>query len=259
MTMDLTGKLGLGINTLQGLIYHAVVVDIPAANQFTCPTLALLGAGKFANSYYVVAFRDVGGAGAAPQGEIRLITAYTTATGIFAHNAFSAALADGDEVLIISPILYEILSIRGGAETLESLDDELDAMLDLARRPPSGDTVMDGNELELYEPADIRPFIFGGGYIDWTGLNAGAGEDTTIRAYAIIESGGVYRLFYNEVFLAAAVPVPILTPHPRDINTQCVPRIMHNVYGIKITAQQALVGGGWNTLACEWFDALRGG
>ncbi|KKN28564.1 hypothetical protein LCGC14_0852940 [marine sediment metagenome] len=158
---------------------------------------------------------------------------------------------------VIMPV--HILNVQGGVYTIQELMEQFQSMPDLARSPQSGDTLMDGNELVLYEQADIHPFIFGGGYTDWTGLNAGAGEDTTIRAYAIIESGGVYRLLYNEVFLAAAVPIPILTPHPRDINTQVVPRIMHNVYGIKITAQQALVGGGWNTLACEWFDALRGG
>ncbi len=158
---------------------------------------------------------------------------------------------------VIMPV--HILNVQGGAYTIQDLMEAFQAMPDLARSPQSGNTLMDGTELELYEQADIHPFIFGGGYTDWTGLNAGAGEDTTIRAYAIIESGGVYRLFYNESFLAAAVPVPILTPHPRDIDTQVEPRIMHNVYGIKITAQQALEGGGWNTLPCEWFDALRGG
>lgn len=152
-----------------------------------------------------------------------------------------------------------ILNVQGGAYTIYELMEQFQSMPDLARSEQSGDTLMDGNELTLYEQADIHPFIFGGGYIDWIGLNAGAGEDTTIRAYAIIESGGNYRLFYNEIFLAAAVPVPILTPHPRDIDTQVVPRIMHNVYGIKITGQQAIEGGGWNTLTCEWFDALRGG
>ncbi len=158
---------------------------------------------------------------------------------------------------VIMPV--HILNVQGGAYTIQDLMEQFQAMPDLARSPQSGNTLMDGTELTLYEQADIHPFIFGGGYIDWTGLNAGAGEDTTVRAYVIIESGGTYRLLYNEEFLSAAVPVPILTPHPRDINTQVVPRIMHNVYGIKITAQQALVSGGWNTLACEWFDALRGG
>ena len=158
---------------------------------------------------------------------------------------------------VIMPV--HILNVQGGGYTIQDLMEAFQAMPDLARSPQSGDTLMDGNELTLYEQADIHPYIFGGGYIDWTGLNAGAGEDTTIRAYIIIEPGGVYRLFYDEVFLNAAVPDPIATPHPRDINTQCNPRLMRNVYGIKITAEQNAVGGGWNTLPCEWFDALRGG
>ena len=158
---------------------------------------------------------------------------------------------------VIMPV--HILNVQGGAYTIQDLMEAFQAMPDLARSPQSGDTLMDGNELTLYEQADIHPYIFGGGYIDWTGLNFGAGEDTTIRAYVIIEPGGVYRLLYDEVFLNAALPDPIATPHPRDINTQCNPRLMRNVYGIKITAEQNAVGGGWNTLPHEWFDALRGG
>ena len=158
---------------------------------------------------------------------------------------------------VIMPV--HILNVQGGAYTIQDLMEAFQAMPDLARSPQSGDTLMDGTELDLYDQDDIHPYIFGGGYIDWTGLNAGGGEDTTIRAYKTIAPGGVPRLFYDEVFLNAAVPDPILTPHPRDINTQCVPRIIHDVYGIRITAQQLGVGGGWNTLPAEWFDALRGG
>lgn len=158
---------------------------------------------------------------------------------------------------VIMPV--HILNVQGGAYTIQDLMESFQAMPDLARSPQSGDTLMDGTELTLYEQDDIHPFIFGGGYIDWTGLNVAGGEDTTVSVYLKIESGGVYRLIYEEVFLAAALPDPICTPHPRDVNTQCVPRILHNVYGVKVTADQAAVGAGWNTLPCEWFDALRGG
>ncbi len=255
--IDETGKLGLGITTLQGMSYHAVVVDIPAANQFTCPTLADLGAGRFLDAHYVVALRDVGGAGAAPQGEIRLITGYTTATGVFAHNAFSAALADGDEILIISSMLYEILTIRGGAETLESLDDELDAVLDLG----GGDVetlLMDGTEQTLYETTGSA-FIYQllGLWIDWTGLNAGALEDTSIRFYLKVD-GTNYRLISTEVFLVAALPAPVITMHPRNATTDVVPAQQYFKQDLRITAQQAAIGGGWNTLTYNMIDAKRG-
>ncbi|KKL73763.1 hypothetical protein LCGC14_2071620, partial [marine sediment metagenome] len=124
----------------------------------------------------------------------------------------------GDQVMIIHPMLYEILTIRGGAETLESLDDELDAMLDLG----GGDVqtlLMDGNEQTLYETTGSAfIFAFLGLWIDWTGLNAGALEDTSIRFYLKVD-GANYRLISPEVFLAAAVPVPAVTMHPRNANT----------------------------------------
>jgi len=160
---------------------------------------------------------------------------------------------------VIMPV--HILNVQGGAYTIQELMEQFQAMPDLARSPQSGElTFTNAVAQTLYEQADIHPFIFGGGYIDWTAApNVGAGEDTTITCHIKIESGGVYRLIYEEVFLAAAVPDPICTPHPRDINTQCVPRILHNVYGVRVQASQAAIGGGWNTIDFEWFDALRGG
>lgn len=159
---------------------------------------------------------------------------------------------------VIMPV--HILNVQGGAFTIQDLMEAFQAMPDLARSPQSGDlTFTNAVAQTLYEQDDIHPFIFGGGYIDWTGCNFGGGENTTITVELKIESGGAYRLAYTEVFLAAALPAPVLTPHPRDINTQVVPRILHNVYGVRVQAQQAAIGGGWNTITHEWYDALRGG
>ena len=131
--------------------------------------------------------------------------------------------------------------------------------LDLARAGDSGTTTMDGSELTIYEETDTTAFIFEGGYIDWTGLNFGAAEDTIIKAYAKIVSGGSYVQFYEETFLAAALPAPLLVPVPRDINTQCVPGRLANTYGVKITATQGAVGAGWNDIVFEAYDAKAGG
>lgn len=389
---------GPGPSPVEGLSYYGVVDAVPGANQFTVGGLAGLGAGKFAgatNPYLVFVLRDAGGASAAPQGEQQAVTAYVTATGTFTTAAFTAAIAVGDEVLILNPntaagliilaglavpaqdaitnvlmrdvtgnktdtadytptatqssimrllkgvlssrviaegtittssatvpvdntraegadyfngcylmpltgacafqprliidfaaggtftingfnpftaatglVAYVIiaaqtdndllLSIRGGGESLESLDDELDAILDLARSPQSGTLLMTGAEQQLYLETATVPFEFHGGYIDWTGLNAGAGEDTTIRVYVRLVPGGALRLIYAETFLAAAVPNPPAVPFPRDVNTQVVPGRLFNVYGVQVTAEQAAVGAGWNTLTYEIFDAKRG-
>lgn len=243
--------------TKQTLFVLADVTGWTDANNFASTDLAGYENDFFAG-WYVFVVRDDGGASAAPQGEYRLATDYVSATGAMVHNAFSANMAVGDQVMMIHPMLFEILTIRGGAETLESLDDELDAVLDLARNPDSGSTVMDGTEQTLYEESDTVPWEFHGGYLDWTGANFGAGEDTTVKVYIKVVSGGTYRLIYSEVFLAAALPAQVCTPHPRDVNTQVVPGRLMNVYGVKVTAQQAAIGAGWNTLVHEWFDAKRG-
>lgn len=156
----------------------------------------------------------------------------------------------------IRALQSKLLSIQGGSESLQTLhDDHLEPILDVARSGDSGTTVMDGNELTLYEESSTTAMEFDGGYIDWTALNAGAGEDTTVKVYIKIKSGGTYREIYNEIFLAAALPSPICTPVPRESTSQPAPSRLYNVYGVKVTATQAALGGGWNTLEHEWFDA----
>lgn len=101
-----------------GLVFYGVVTDVPGANQFTLTELIGQGAGKFAdatNPWSAYVFRDAGGLGAVPQGEIQLITAYNTLTGDFTTIAFTAAVAVNDEILIVHP------SIAGGVSSLDSV------------------------------------------------------------------------------------------------------------------------------------------
>lgn len=154
-------------------------------------------------------------------------------------------------------IYWAIEAMRGGAKTLESLDDELDAMLDLG----GGDVetlVMDGTEQTLYETADSSfVYEFCGLWIDWTGLNAGGGENTEIKFYLKVD-GTNYRLISTETFLAAAVPVPAVTMHPRNANTDVVPATQRFKQDLLITAEQLAVGAGWNTLTFNQIDGKRG-
>lgn len=95
------------------LTYYGVISAIPGANQFTVPGLAGLGDAKFAGAYpyRVFVLRDVGGLGAAPQGEMQPVTAYVSATGTFTHTAFTVALTANDEVLLIHPRVAETLDL----------------------------------------------------------------------------------------------------------------------------------------------------
>jgi len=139
---------------------------------------------------------------------------------------------------------------------IDAIISELLAVLDLAGGATET-SVMDGTEKELYkEEAGTVIRLFAGINIDWTGLNAGGGEDTTIKAYRKYEAN--WRKFYEETFLATAVPDPPVTPVPRDLDTQCTPSPVYYKQGIKITAQQAAVGAGWNTLTFDKVTAAPG-
>jgi len=249
-------KTLMGAQSVNASWVRGAVLSITDANNFE--SLEFVGYGDdFFVGWWAFVLWDAGGAGAAPQGEYQQVTDYDSATGQITHGAFTANVAATDEVLLIHPALYEVLTIRGGAGTIQSILDEWDNELDLVRSADSGDYVMDGTEITLYEESAATPFQFCGAYIDWTGLNAGGGENTAVKMYVKIESGGTYRKIYEETFLAIAVPDPVCTPVPRDINTQCVPGVLYNVYGVKITATQAAVGGGWNTIPIEIFDAKK--
>lgn len=103
------GLRGTSVDVLNSaLAYSGVVTAVPGANQFTIPTLAGIGAGAFADAtapYCAFVLRDAGGASAAPQGELQAITTYDSATGTFTTAAFTAAVAAGDEVIILNPRL----------------------------------------------------------------------------------------------------------------------------------------------------------
>lgn len=156
-------------------------------------------------------------------------------------------------------IYWMLESLRGGAGSIQQLLDEHAAQLDLARSPQSGAYTHAGALLTPYtQNGGGHPFYFAGAYIDWTGCNFGAGENTTVTVDISIVAGPTWRNLYTEVFLAAALPTPIVTPIPRQTNTDIEPIRLYNVYGVRIQMIQAAIGGGWNTVQVEIFDAVRG-
>jgi len=114
-----------------GLFYQGTV-SAAAAPSFTIASLAGLGAGKFSDAqapYWAFVSRDAGGAGAIPQGQMRVITAYNTATGQFTAAAFGAPVDVGDEVMILHPRLAEVANLITwlGYEGATSLANKLTA------------------------------------------------------------------------------------------------------------------------------------
>lgn len=95
-------------------ILKGTVDSIAAGPTFSTASLSGYGDDYF-DSWYAYVVWDKDGAAAAPQGESQAITGYTSATGTFAHAAFTAPLVAGDKVLIS---LTDPNSSGGGTATI---------------------------------------------------------------------------------------------------------------------------------------------
>jgi len=164
--------------TQQGLIYFGDVTTYTDVNTFASLNLAGYEDGFFEN-WYVYCVRDDAGASAAPQNEYRLVTAYVSVTGTFTHNALSVAMEVGDQVQLIHPLLYEVLTIRGGAYTLQDIMDEHAAEFDYSKGPVT--VTLDGTEQSVYDSTSVFPFHVKG---LWIGMeNMVAADGIVIKLY----------------------------------------------------------------------------
>ncbi len=133
---------------------------------------------------------------------------------------------------------------------------EAEAILDFAEDNTRSIT-NDGNELTIKEyTGKTHPYIPAGGFLDWTGANAGAGEDTIIKGYIKVD-GTNYRGFDEGAFLSVDVPSPVATPFPRSADTQAVPDVFIAKQDVKYTMKQLAEGGGWNTIDVTILDGER--
>lgn len=163
--VNILAAVSVTTGALSGLCYRGTVTAIPGANQFTIPTLAGMGAGKFSDvqaPYSAFVFRDAGGAGAIPQGQMRTITAYTTATGDFTTAAFGAAVGIGDEILILHPRLAEIATI---------LADHSVPAADAAANTIIRDITGNKASTAIYTPDNVSDLVrYLKGLLNWTGM-----------------------------------------------------------------------------------------
>ena len=75
----------------------------------------LIGFGTdfFKNRYWIQVLKNANSAGNAPEGEIRRVTAYVSATGVFTTDAFSAAVEVSDEFVLLHEDFMFIRQSRG--------------------------------------------------------------------------------------------------------------------------------------------------
>ena len=94
----------------QGLVYYGKVTTYTDTTHFKVSSLTGFGDTFFKN-YRVYVVRDAAGLGAAPQGEMQPISAYTSSDGDFTHTAFTTPLAVDDEILILHQRIAEIADL----------------------------------------------------------------------------------------------------------------------------------------------------
>ncbi len=71
--------------------------------------LAGFGDAFFANHYYMQVTKNANSAAAAPDGEYRKVTAYTSVTGKFVVDPFSANVESTDEIVLIHEVIFSLL------------------------------------------------------------------------------------------------------------------------------------------------------
>lgn len=109
-----------------GLVYYGVVTNV--VNPTTFDAALLVGHGDaYFESYWIFVVRDAAGGGNLPQREARPVLTYVSATGRFTHAPFSAALAAGDEILLMHRILAIFVSAVGVADAGSDADTIVDA------------------------------------------------------------------------------------------------------------------------------------
>ncbi len=98
------------------LAHYGRVTAVTSPTVFNIGALAGFGDAAFAGGapYSVYVLRDVAGLGAAPQGELRTITAYVSTGGLFTVTAaFTVPVAVGDEVLVLHPSVAGSFNLSG--------------------------------------------------------------------------------------------------------------------------------------------------
>ena len=79
-----------------------------STTAITLPELNGFGDDYFNNHYYMQVLKNSNSAGNAPEHQVRKITDYVSATGVFTTDAFTANVESGDEVIILHESLVAI-------------------------------------------------------------------------------------------------------------------------------------------------------
>jgi len=235
-----------GQQIAQGLCYYGDITTYTDTTHIASTTLGGFETGFFIG-WACFLIKDDGGAGASPQGARSLVTAFTTGTGaITLASPLPAAGAVGDQIMLVHPVLMDAWNARGGVETLESIDDELDAVLDVARGKYT--KTMTGGEDDLYGESSDVEFCLLEFRVDLH--NMAEGDTIVFRVYTTED--GTERKISDDAantFTGAQDPARVEIVGSGN-----------QVWGredISVTAEQT--AGTNQEIICYWRDAKRGG
>lgn len=166
--------------------------------------------------------------------------AFTAATGAVAYI-----------ILSISYPATRLREIQGGTESLETLDDELDAIPDIAEvRTIASPVTLTGAVQYIYLNAPARPFFFAGGFISRASGAWATGETVIVTVDAKID-GTNYQNVWTATYLAE--PSPILVPVP-----EAPWEFWNNGGGVRVGIVQSVVGAAFHTWNHSFIDAVPG-
>jgi hypothetical protein len=239
-------KMGIVNDLRKWLLIPGTVTTYTSPTSFTSLDFAGMINDSLIGYWVVVLSKYNGGAfgTGAPKYEGRMITGYTTA-GVITHNAFSVILALGDEVLIVSPIIYEIMTIKGGGYSIQDVMDELAAELDIARGTATVTAVVGG--VDVYNSNDTSQFILQELRADLN--NLAAGDEVVFKIYTT--EGAVERKVSSDAALTFnGVQDPARVEIIGSANQ------VWGQEGIRVTV--TTTAGVDRSIAAYWRDAKRG-
>jgi len=132
--------------------------------------------------------------------------------------------------------------VEGKQEKL-NVQTVLDLLLKLQRSPQSGWKLMTGSYAPVYEESHTVAYIFAGGKIDLSPMEAGDVVDVRVRTK--LEGGGSYGTIWKSSYSG-------VQPDDRKVIRLSA---MPDNYGLEVSMRQT--AGTLKYILCEFFDAKR--
>ena len=132
--------------------------------------------------------------------------------------------------------------VEGKLEKL-NVQSLLDLLLKLKRSPQSGWKLMTGSYVPVYEESSSVAYIFAGGKVDLSPMEAGDVVDVRVRTK--LEGGGDYKTMWEKSYSG-------VQPDDRKVIKLSA---MPDNYGLEVSMRQT--AGTLKYILCEFFDAKR--